>query len=95
MKRLLAAVEIALDLANAYHQTQKPKKPRIAADVVLVFLAGLLGITAVGFALAAAYLAIASVLSQAVAALLTGVIALGTGLIALLVSRLIMRPAEN
>jgi hypothetical protein len=95
MKRLLAAVEVGLDLANAYQQTRKPKKQRIAADMILLLLAGLLGVTAVGFGLAAAYLGIACVLSKAVAALLTGVIALGMGLIALLVSRLIMRPAKN
>lgn len=95
MNRLLAAVEVALDLANAYHQTRKPKKQRIAADVILLLLAGILGLTAVGFALAAAYLAMACVLSAAVAALLTGVLALGAGLAALLVSRLVMRPADQ
>jgi hypothetical protein len=92
LNRILAGLQVALDVAAAYQKTREPKKPRIAADAVLLIFAGLLICTSVGFGLAAAFLAMHQALGGPIAALLTSVIAFAAALTAFLISRWLMRP---
>jgi uncharacterized protein (DUF697 family) len=86
MKSVWAILDLVTDVAVAYHDARKPRAQRLAADAVLLILAGLLGLTALGLLLAAAFIAM-SVLGQAVAAVLTAVIALALAGIAFGISR--------
>ncbi len=92
--RLLAGLQIALDLAAAYRDTRQPRKPRIAADVILLVFSGLLLCTFLGFALAAVYLALCAAVSTPIAALLTGVASLAGSLATFGFSRWLMQPED-
>ncbi len=87
--RWAALVDFALDIAVAYRKTQQPRKPRIAADAVLLSLSALLLLVGIGFGLAAAYGALL-VLGSAAAAGLTAAIAVFASLLAFALSRLVM-----
>ncbi len=94
MKKLWALIDVALDVAIAYHEARQPRKPRFAADGVLLVIAGLAVVTAMAFGLAAVYAALSG-FGAALAALLTGVVALGVGIVAFALSRWIMRPKRR
>jgi hypothetical protein len=92
--RLLAGLQIALDIAAAYRETRKPRKPRIAADVILLAFSGLLLCTFLSFALASVYLALRAAVSAPIAALLTGVVALAGSVVAFGFSRWLMQTKD-
>mgnify|MGYP006302402259 FL=1 len=75
----------------AYQQLRQPRRPRLIADAVLLVVSVALLMTALGFALTAAYWAMARTLGGPVAALLTALIALGGGLATLLGPRWLVR----
>ncbi|MFP4353635.1 MAG: hypothetical protein ACLFUJ_00825 [Phycisphaerae bacterium] len=91
MNRFLSFLNVALDLAAAYRNLEKPRKPRIAADIILLAFSGMLLLTFLGFSIAAVFLALAATLSEPIAALLTGVGALAVAVIAFAASRWVMQ----
>jgi hypothetical protein len=85
-----AVIDLAVDLAVAYQETRKPRKPVLAADAVLLVITMVMVLTAVGFGLAAAFCAMLPALGAAGAALLTATIALGVAVAAFAISRALM-----
>ncbi|NLF29976.1 MAG: hypothetical protein GX591_03710 [Planctomycetes bacterium] len=91
MSKVTALVEFAADVGMAYQKARSTRNhPKVAGADLLMVLAGLMILTAVGFALAGVYRAL-SVLGVVSACLLMAVISLAVSLLALEVSRRLLQ----
>ncbi len=90
-----ALIDLAVDVAVAYQETRKPRKPVLAADAVLLAVAMTMAMTALGLGLAAAFWAMLPAVGTPVAALLTACIALGVGVVSFALSRLLMHTNQS
>lgn len=88
MKNWGAIIDLIIDAAAAYcqSQTRGPCKTRSSTNILFPILAASMLLTAIGFGLAAAYLAMIS-MGAPIACILTGAIALGIGISIFLLSR--------